>query len=1069
MKRSFFKFGSRTTLWGLEALAVLAGLIILTVGVFLWRLSSGPLDISFANKYIEQALYDPVSGYSVSLEKSVLHWPDFNEPLYLTINNLSLIKDDKDVVDIDEVGLGLASGALLRGKLAPVSVVLNNPSLNLVRTVDNEILLSFEDWQPEDQPLPKRPEDKGEESPFMMVLKTLASPQGDIDSNSPLNRLELIEIQKARLVMEDHAMGVTWLLSPLDVAFVRDEEGLVIASNLQMPGTSSDNPTSIAVNIVYRRAEQDLLANIIFTDLDPHILSGKVEELAFLNDQDLILDGEIELSFTREMKIRQAQMDLKASAGSLMIDGVYDSSFPYESMRINATYDNENNILDLREASIDTGKVMLNISSEAKITKDKITAPITMQIPMLAQEDIAPIWPDALRGEGAEEWLTKRLSKGSFENVVASFDLIAEVLPQAPKPENDDEMFIYEQEWSIDIRNILADFGVNSMDIDYRSPLAPVTNASGTGHFEKDVLEISIAEAALLDLDVKNGMVSLDNIIAGDGHANISLEVGGALPTVFKYIAAEPLALNEEKIGLDTKFVKGRADLAINLSFPTVKDFPEDQLKVVVEGKLDNVSLPDVVKDLDLNGGPFNVDIRDGMIKINGDGALEGRNVNFTWLQYFDPDDGSFASQVKARASMDNDMRTRLGVNLDDWVDGSIYTNITYTEYQDGRAVADIRGDLRGARLKIAPLEYIDPAGTEGTVTLQAVFRNGYVQEVSRLNIDSNVTVKNGQFDFRTVRGESDLYRGTIDSFRLNENDFAIEFEIDAADLVKLSINGAFLDGRPFLDDDGEDSTVPYDGPPVKASVNVRQMRTRDTHTIRNAKLYIDLNKDGFLDQLEMDARAGKGAIYLRMKPDGRGVQTIRLEADDAGATLQAFDMYENVRGGTLALYGAANNPNSNRILKGTAQLNNFKVVDAPVLARLINAMSLSGILQLFNDEGITFSRLESQFTWQVRRGGDLYLMKDGRTSGASIGLTFDGRIDQQRNLIDVEGTIVPVSGLNNLVGTIPLIGDILTGGSGALIAATYSVKGPVKKPDVSVNPLAALTPGILRKILFEN
>ena len=1039
---------------------------MLVIGLMLWRLSSGPLDVSFANKYIEDALHDPVTGYSVSLDKSVLHWPDFNAPIYLTIENLTLIKDGKDVVDIDEVALGLAAGPLLSGNVAPVSIVLDAPSLNLVRTVDNEVLLSFDDWELEEAPLPKRPEDDAQDNPFMTVLESLAAPQGEISSKSPLSKLEIIDIQNARLVMEDHAIGVTWLLSPLDISFVRDEEGLVIASALKMPGTSSAQPTDISLNMVYRRAEQDLLANLVFTDLDPHIISGKVEELSFLDEQDLILDGEIELSVSKDLQIKQAQMDLKAQAGSLQLDGVYDRPFPYEAMRINAVYDREDNILDLREASIDTGEVLLKITSSAIIEDDVIDAPILIEIPQLEQADIAPIWPDALRGEGAEEWLIQRLSKGRFEDVIVSFDVLAET---KPPPANAEEEFLVEQEWSVDVRNIQADFDVRNMDIDYRSPLAPVTNASGTGHFEKDVLEIAIDEATLIDLDVKNGLVALDKIIEGNGHANISLEVGGALPTVFKYIASEPLALNEEKIGLDTRSVKGRADLGINISFPTVKDFPEDQLKVIVEGKLSNVSLPDVVKDLDLTGGPFNVDIRDGKVQISGDGKLENRPVNFAWSQYFNPDDGPYASQVIAKATMDNALRSRLGVNLDDWVDGPIAADLTYTEYKDGRSVADIKGDLRDAQLKIEPLKYVDPAGTPGKVSLQAVFRNGFVEEVSKLKIDSDVKVRDGKFTFRTQNGESDLHRGNIPSFTLGENNFGIEFEIGASNLVKLSINGAFLDGRPFLGDDKEGAGEAYDGPPVMASVNVQQMRTRDTHTIRNAKLYVDLNRQGFLDQLEMDAVAGKGAIYLRMKPDDRGVQTLRLEADDAGATLQAFDMYENVRGGTLALYGAADGPNSNQIIKGTAQLNNFKVVDAPVLARLINAMSLSGILQLFNDEGITFSRLESQFVWNIRRGGDLYVMKDGRTSGASIGLTFDGKIDKAQGIIDVDGTIVPVSGLNNLVGNIPILGTILTGGSGALIAATYSIEGPVKKPEVSVNPLAALTPGILRKILFEN
>ncbi|MBL4590023.1 MAG: hypothetical protein JKY11_08100, partial [Alphaproteobacteria bacterium] len=61
------------------------------------------------------------------------------------------------------------------------------------------------------------------------------------------------------------------------------------------------------------------------------------------------------------------------------------------------------------------------------------------------------------------------------------------------------------------------------------------------------------------------------------------------------------------------------------------------------------------------------------------------------------------------------------------------------------------------------------------------------------------------------------------------------------------------------------------------------------------------------------------------------------------------------------------------------------------------------------------------------------------------------------------------LSTINKVVGSIPIVGQLLTGG-GALIAATYTMTRDVGGDDVtvSVNPLSALTPGILRKILFE-
>ena len=74
-----------------------------------------------------------------------------------------------------------------------------------------------------------------------------------------------------------------------------------------------------------------------------------------------------------------------------------------------------------------------------------------------------------------------------------------------------------------------------------------------------------------------------------------------------------------------------------------------------------------------------------------------------------------------------------------------------------------------------------------------------------------------------------------------------------------------------------------------------------------------------------------------------------------------------------------------------------------------------------------------------------------------------------QQNQMDMNGNIVPFSGLNKAVGEIPVLGDLLTGGGDGVFAATYTAQGPVADPRVVVNPLAVLAPGILRNILFES
>ena len=74
--------------------------------------------------------------------------------------------------------------------------------------------------------------------------------------------------------------------------------------------------------------------------------------------------------------------------------------------------------------------------------------------------------------------------------------------------------------------------------------------------------------------------------------------------------------------------------------------------------------------------------------------------------------------------------------------------------------------------------------------------------------------------------------------------------------------------------------------------------------------------------------------------------------------------------------------------------------------------------------------------------------------------------------MVDIRGTVVPAYALNSVLGHIPVLGDLLTGGEkgGGVFAANYSMSGTIDEPKILVNPLSALTPGFLRKVfgVFE-
>jgi hypothetical protein len=113
---------------------------------------------------------------------------------------------------------------------------------------------------------------------------------------------------------------------------------------------------------------------------------------------------------------------------------------------------------------------------------------------------------------------------------------------------------------------------------------------------------------------------------------------------------------------------------------------------------------------------------------------------------------------------------------------------------------------------------------------------------------------------------------------------------------------------------------------------------------------------------------------------------------------------------------------------------------------------------------GISFSRLRAEFT---RQNGQLSV-RDGVVKGPTIGATIEGHIDFPRNQVRMSGTFVPMYGLNNIFGQLPIVGLFLGGGSNeGLIGVTYEVVGTPGQPQLRVNPISAMAPGVLRKI-FE-
>jgi hypothetical protein len=93
--------------------------------------------------------------------------------------------------------------------------------------------------------------------------------------------------------------------------------------------------------------------------------------------------------------------------------------------------------------------------------------------------------------------------------------------------------------------------------------------------------------------------------------------------------------------------------------------------------------------------------------------------------------------------------------------------------------------------------------------------------------------------------------------------------------------------------------------------------------------------------------------------------------------------------------------------------------------------------------------------------------VRDGVVRGPLVGATVEGNIDYTRDEVHLRGTFVPFYGLNNMFGQIPIVGLFLgAGNKEGLLGITYEAVGPPSAPRITVNPVSAIAPGLLRKFI---
>ena len=244
----------------------------------------------------------------------------------------------------------------------------------------------------------------------------------------------------------------------------------------------------------------------------------------------------------------------------------------------------------------------------------------------------------------------------------------------------------------------------------------------------------------------------------------------------------------------------------------------------------------------------------------------------------------------------------------------------------------------------------------------------------------------------------------------------------------------------------------------TKFIFDIKKVYLDKNNNIRNLKGFLTLNKDE-ISELNLESNfSNQKKIKLTIKKDGNEKITT-LFSDKAKPLVSRYKFIKGFEGGDLDFYSIK----ENNVTNSTLKINNFKIQEIPVLAKLLTLASLQGIADLLTGQGIRFTDFEMKFSSK----GNLMTIEEMYAIGPAISILMDGYIESKK-LISLRGTLVPATTINKTISSIPIIGNILVGkkvGEG-VFGVSFKVKGPPKDLETTVNPIKTLTPRFITRTL---
>ena len=329
--------------------------------------------------------------------------------------------------------------------------------------------------------------------------------------------------------------------------------------------------------------------------------------------------------------------------------------------------------------------------------------------------------------------------------------------------------------------------------------------------------------------------------------------------------------------------------------------------------------------------------------------------------------------------------------------------------------------------------------------------------------------IKDKDNNFKILNLSLDKDLNIIDFKQLDIKTYSegnINNQFSLKNLKKITVNGDFFDAKNLIKELNKETKKNkfLESMNKDIEINLENVLKGTKFPVKNFRLIGKIKKGDFEKLSAKSDFSSNEHLDISLKKEKESKKKfLEIYSDIAMPLLSDYKFFQGLEGGNLTFLSTFDKKNSINHLT----INNFKLNNAPALAKILTLADLKGLTDTLKGEGIAFETLSIKYktnplTMQIE---EIFMI------GPSISVLIDGYVEKKSGLISLRGTLVPAKTLNKIVSKIPVIGEILVGkkiGEG-VFGLSFKIKGLPEDLKTTVNPIKSLAPRFITRALEES